>query len=839
MNVSLRRAYVLVLMLVLFSAPVWAVRDTLHTFLNQEVEWEFVSMPNEPNTVKLPSHGELDVSKNISTANNFDYVLTYTPEEDYLGMDHFTLKRWVTFGSFSYLEIVEFTVFVEPAAINARHDYVTTMMNEAVDIPVTINDYSSNGILKVAAAPMTNNGQVTVLDDQTVRFVPAGGYTGLAHFNYSLCNGEGVCTNGTVSVSVLSEEMPTNERIKIFTKKNIPQDVLVPYLFELVSSPEHGTFDNSGTVPQYYPDPDFVGTDQLTFAYDGHEIIVDVQVLNIKQNTFAFDDEIYTTSGSTVEYNVLKNDAYGQAANSVYIGQPRYGSLEVLSEGEVAYTPNPGFEGVDQFTYTSNSPGGQTETATAFVYVSNFEPAYTKFKMLTPKRTPLIIGYNVPIKGFKFKITEQGELGTVMFFPGNVNKKIYDTEITGYNLMVYIPNEEIVSGVDEFEVAYCINEGDQDCTFTKSVKVEMEILDVSQEDGPMCFGDCVWPGDTNFDGIVNMEDLLPLGLEMGEVGKPRLDPTTDEWYGQYAPDWSELFSTNPINSKHIDADGDSVITALDTIAISQFYGRTHSLTPSRVPFYDFVIRLDGDIFAQPGDLVELDLYVGTEDLPAEDVYGFTFPFAYNKDFFVPESVKVNFETSSWLSYNSPILHMSRNDKESGVLESGFTRTSGVSASGFGKIGTVSFVIVEDIVGFKPSGDIQDEERVSQTIRIGGGISKAINSAGRSMGIRIEEFDLKIQLPEESEADLAQPIDARQLKVAPNPANNQLRLHLNGSTDFDRVVVYNLMGQEVYNSGRVKNDRTNIDVSQWANGFYLVKVFTERGTIQRKIEVLHP
>ena len=838
MNVSLRRVYVLVLMLVLFSAPVWAVRDTLHTFLNQEVEWEFVSMPNEPNTVLLPSHGVLDVSKNISTTNNFDYVLTYSPEEDFLGLDYFTLKRWVTFGSFSYLEIVEFTVFVQPAAINARHDYVTTMINQSVDIPVTINDFSSNGVLKVAAAPMSNNGQVTVVDDQTVRFEPATDFSGLAHFNYSLCNGEGVCTNGTVSVSVLSEDMPTMENIRIFTKKNIPQDVLVPYLFELVSTPEHGTFDNSGTVPQYYPDPDYVGTDQLTFAYDGHEIIVDVQVLNIKENTFAFDDEIYTTAGSTVEYNVLANDAYGQAANSVYINQPQYGTIEVLSEGEIAYTPQPGFEGVDQFTYTSNSPGGQTETATAFIYVSNFEPVYTKFKMLTPKRTPLVIGYNVPIQGFKFEITKQGELGSVLFFPGNVSTTIYDTEITGYNLMIYIPNEEVTSGIDQFEVAYCINENDE-CSFTKSVKVEMEILDISQQDGPMCFGDCVWPGDTNFDGIVNMEDLLPLGLEMGEVGKPRAGVNTNDWYGQYAPDWSELFSNNPINSKHIDADGDSVVTALDTIAISQFYGRTHSITPSRVPFYDFVIRLDGDIFAQPGDLIELDLYIGTENLPAEDVYGFTFPFAYNSDFFVPESVKVDFKSSSWLSYNSPILHMSRNDKESGILETGYTRTSGISASGFGKIGTVSFIISDDIIGFRPTGDINDEERLSQTVTIGGGISKAINSAGKTMGIKIEEFDLKIQLPEEKEEELAQPINPQQLKVLPNPAHDQLRLHLNGNTDFDRIIIYNVMGQEVYNSGNVQNDRANIDVSQWANGFYLIKVFTEKGSIQKKFEVLHP
>jgi hypothetical protein len=823
-------------MLVLFSAPAWAVRDTLHTFFNQSVEWEFVSMPNEPNTVILPDHGDIDIAKNISTANNFDYVLTYTPDEDFLGMDFFTLKRWVTFGSFNYLEIVEVTVYVEPAAISARHDYVTTMVNESVDIPVTINDFSSNGVLQIAAAPMSNNGQVTLLDDNTVRFVPGPDFSGLAHFNYSLCNGEGVCTNGTVSVSVLSPDMPFSEHVRIFTKKNQPQDVLVPHVFQMTGSPEHGTYDHSGSVPQYYPDPDYVGPDQLTFSYDGHEIVVDVEVLNITANTFAFDDEIYTTTKSSVEYNLLKNDTYGQAANSVYVNQPQYGTVEVLSEGEIAYTPAPGFEGVDKFTYTSNSPGGQTETATAFVYVSNFEPVYTKFSMLTPKRTPLIIGYNVPINDFRFQIVEQGELGSVYFFPGQVSQTIYDTEISGYNLMVYIPNEEVDSGVDHFEVAYCVN-SDDECTYTKSVKVDMEILDIGPGEGPLCFGDCVWPGDTNFDGIVNMEDLLPLGLEMGEVGKPRQDVDFGNWYGQFAPDWSALFNPNPINSKHIDADGDSIITAQDTIAISQFYGRTHSLTPSNVPFYDFVIRLDGDVFADPGDLVELDLYVGTQETPATDIYGFTFPFEYNPALFRPESVKVEFDNNSWYSYNSPILHMSRNDREKGKVETGITRTSGVAATGFGKIGTVSFIVTDDLIIFRPNNGDQEEE-VAQTVLLGGGISKAINSAGRQMGIRIEEFELKIKAPAVKEEQAAQPFDPAKLKLMPNPTSNRVQLHLNGNTEFERVVVYNVMGQEIYRSGQLDSNRTNIDVSQWANGFYMLKAFTSRGVVQKKFEVLH-
>lgn len=50
----------------------------------------------------------------------------------------------------------------------------------------------------------------------------------------------------------------------------------------------------------------------------------------------------------------------------------------------------------------------------------------------------------------------------------------------------------------------------------KSVKIEMEILNVGSGNEPMCFDDCVWRGDTNFDGTVNLQDLLPIGLSMGK-----------------------------------------------------------------------------------------------------------------------------------------------------------------------------------------------------------------------------------------------------------------------------------------------------------------------------------
>ena len=99
------------------------------------------------------------------------------------------------------------------------------------------------------------------------------------------------------------------------------------------------------------------------------------------------------------------------------------------------------------------------------------------------------------------------------------------------------------------------------------------------------------------------------------------------------------------------------------------------------------------------------MVMGSNEDPAVDVYGFTFPFSYNPNLFDGPSLEIEYANESWLTYNSPSLSMSRNnfDEQEGVglIESGFTRTSGFSATGIGEIGKVRFIVRDDIDGFRP------------------------------------------------------------------------------------------------------------------------------------------
>ncbi len=82
---------------------------------------------------------------------------------------------------------------------------------------------------------------------------------------------------------------------------------------------------------------------------------------------------------------------------------------------------------------------------------------------------------------------------------------------------------------------------------------------------------CIYPGDTNQDGIVNQHDLLNIGLHFGANGPTRSDTST-RFNPLMGYDWSDSTNAN-INLKHVDTNGDGNINDADALAVNQNYGK--------------------------------------------------------------------------------------------------------------------------------------------------------------------------------------------------------------------------------------------------------------------------
>jgi len=105
----------------------------------------------------------------------------------------------------------------------------------------------------------------------------------------------------------------------------------------------------------------------------------------------------------------------------------------------------------------------------------------------------------------------------------------------------------------------------------------------------------VWPGDTNNDGVVDVDDYVFHEQALDDTGTARRNnpdiTEVDEsyyttWIGQICPDW--VTNILGVNGKHQDANGDGIVDMLDHQAITNNMGKTNPnhIATHNLTFYD-------------------------------------------------------------------------------------------------------------------------------------------------------------------------------------------------------------------------------------------------------------
>jgi uncharacterized repeat protein (TIGR01451 family) len=101
----------------------------------------------------------------------------------------------------------------------------------------------------------------------------------------------------------------------------------------------------------------------------------------------AFDDSFTTSFQTAISGNILSNNGNGPdndpdgttiTVNTTPVSAPANGSVILSSNGNFSYTPNTGFSGTDQFTYTISDAAGLTATAVVTITVTKAVLAVTK-----------------------------------------------------------------------------------------------------------------------------------------------------------------------------------------------------------------------------------------------------------------------------------------------------------------------------------------------------------------------------------------------------------------------------------------------------------------------------
>ncbi|MDZ4372182.1 MAG: Ig-like domain-containing protein [Phenylobacterium sp.] len=338
--------------------------------------------------VEDPPHGTAVVNSGAS--------ITYTPDAGYFGADSFL---YTVADGHNGIASARVNVLVRPSTNNAPtavndsfvvSDRASALVSGINVLRPTANDYDPDGdVLTITARSTPSQGTATIVGANIIEYQPNTNYNGSDSFTYTISDGRGGSSVGTVNLTVANTPpvaQPDNVNLsrlgsKTFDAKQNDFDPNGDSLtITSVSAPGRGiaTLNGDQTIT-YAANPDAVGPDAFTYDLSdgrggtatGHVTVA----ISPNAAPVAKGDSISLSSGGlTFDPRQNDSDADGDTLTVVSVTAPANGTAVIANGGAgVTYTLNSGYSGADSFTYTVSDPQGATSNALVAVNGVAFE----------------------------------------------------------------------------------------------------------------------------------------------------------------------------------------------------------------------------------------------------------------------------------------------------------------------------------------------------------------------------------------------------------------------------------------------------------------------------------
>lgn len=334
------------------------------------------------------------------------------------------------------------------------------------------------------------------------------------------------------------------------------------------------------------------------------------------------------------------------------------------------------------------------------------------------------------------------------------------------------------------------------------------------ENLPACIFNCVWPGDADNSGLTDMDDLLAIGLGYGATGAARAGATID-WTAQNAEEWATALPDGT-NHKYTDCNGDGTINDDDTTAVSLNYSFEHAVNTLRTDAGDVPLSFITDGAATIG-LNTIPIVLGDAANMVDAIYGIRFNVVVEGEDIEPGSIKINFN-DGWMLDADNYLQLTKNNGVDLNADGGAVRTDNANASGYGEIGTLSFVVIDNIAGKEEAEEI---EYSFENIR-------AINLDGEELSV------VGISSSESSPTEIND-LNNIAFTISPNPTSNYFYLQTNNS--IENISIYNITGNKIKEIKNVVGKLNYIDVNEIPAGQYLVEVIADGNVLTQNLLII--
>jgi len=741
------------------------------------------------------------------------YQLEFIPGFNWTGQVDIVIEYY-DIGAFPGFPAVRYATLrheVKESLVETQNEVVLSDGPNVV-IDVLANDSNTDGVLNVSQIVYTEGGTASIDSSGTVSFnLDAGEASGMV--SYVAEDENGIGDYGVARVFNLNADVEEEISISLNNKESIKFYVANPD-FELTTGPENGSYETLDWISyNYTPDNNFVGEDSIEFSDDNGEICT--FLINVVEkdlySTFVNDDYVYTSINEAIDsFNVFDNDFRDEFEIIDYSPELTY-----LGEGKFSYTPGADENGSNVYYYKIFS-GLQFHEANIFISIDDYKPVGGDVHLFdVTSGTEFLIEHSAPISGYEFEILTNPLHGALTIVnPGDVVSSDCSEDYTVKESSIAYLAEPGYTGADAFELNYCTAGGN--CHI---VKIDINV--VHDNGDCVCTSDCVWPGDFNADGMVNMKDLSSFGLNVGSVGEAREIADTTSWNGFASDNWNYLDLGFNNDLKHLDADGNGYVTDNDLEAFKNNYGKQSKLiskevlTISETP----LILSTNQTEVDSGEWLYLDVYLGDDINPAIDFYSLAFQFNINEGFIDEESACLTPVENSWIEYDSPVEEIFQQPIP-GQMTFGMTRLTKVPVSGSGPIATLKFIVEEEIEGFRNTSD-------KFIMNLGLDDAVAYNHRGEAVGLTTNNVKVVLNTGKEK-------VNSLKVNTYPNPASNYVTIEANRV--IDQVIITDITGRFVESFKAPKVPSFNHSIVDYADGIYFIKTISGQESIIQKVSV---
>jgi hypothetical protein len=696
------------------------------------------------------------------------------------------------------------------AQVTATDDYVHIAVNaQNVRIPVLSNDQPTQSVLKLDKLPLVNHGVAALnYDSSAILFTPEPNYKGVASINYTVTNRQGQYDCGLVTIDISEAIQPNNQTMRLFAQMGKKLTFTVPAGFgqptAFGTSAAIDPDNNTPGVYHYLPKqklstwifskPESNGTKYLELTI---EAFGTAPSLNLK------NDYLNLRIGAAKSLNVLSNDNITKPIRQIRIvsaDNPNY-TATATNAGLVTVTPAADYKGIANIEYEIEYFDDTKERAMIYCIMANYVPTTDAYTFTAYHNTPYELKYRIPLDSALWSF--------VLFGQQTTNAGGF-VEIQN-NQVLYTPPP--FGETDFFLLDYCVTGGG-----CKRVEVNVNL---TEPIGDICSKDCVFPGDANRDGVVNMADLITVGGNIGHYGPGRA--SGNDYLPSTATNWSQ--TDNGLNIKHADLNGDGFINANDTNVILANYDKYNSIVPEKTP-EDTRIELQlvtTTSSAYLGDLLEIRVLVGNADFPAMDSRGLSFTVGYDADRVKDGVMSTEFLRNSWLSRHDTYLALSKT-LSLGNIEAALARSRDKGANGHGEVAKIRGIVITDVTGFQ-AGD-------KASVRVKVDNVNLYARDGRVLRIKGKELVIPIKVKQ----DKTEPVKDSDLLMFPNPSSDFVSFYINGVNKIESLRVLDMMGKEVSRQNSVNEKQATVYLDNMTPGMYIAEVMTEKGRITKKLQV---